>query len=59
MPAHGHPYAIDPSSANSWSSNGAGGFPTGGASGNTGYAGDGEAHFNIQPTTYCNVMIKL
>ena len=85
VPAHGHPYAIDPSSANSWSSNGAGGFPTGGAgavkpawtggvgdgndahiigggggaSGDTGYAGSGEAHFNIQPTTYLNVMIKL
>ena len=31
----------------------------GGASGNTGSAGSGEAHFNIQPTTYLNVMIKL
>jgi len=33
---------------------------TGGAvSGNTGSAGGGEAHFNIQPTCYINVMIKL
>jgi microcystin-dependent protein len=31
----------------------------GGASGNTSAAGSGEAHFNIQPTTYLNVMIKL
>jgi len=31
----------------------------GGFSGNTGAAGSGEAHSNIQPTTYCNVMVKL
>ncbi|MBK8211720.1 MAG: hypothetical protein IPK78_18975 [Rhodospirillales bacterium] len=31
----------------------------GGFSGNTGSAGGGEAHFNIQPTSYLNVMIKL
>ena len=31
----------------------------GGHAGNTGSAGSGEGHFNIQPTTYCNFMIKL
>ena len=31
----------------------------GAASGNTSAAGSGVAHFNIQPTTYLNVMIKL
>jgi microcystin-dependent protein len=31
----------------------------GGFSGNSGSAGSGEAHFNIQPTCYINVMIKL
>ena len=30
-----------------------------GASGSTGGAGGGQPHFNIQPTTYCNYMIKL
>ncbi len=31
----------------------------GAVSGNTGSAGSGETHFNIQPTCYVNVMIKL
>ncbi|MFO1146640.1 MAG: hypothetical protein U1E33_08915 [Rhodospirillales bacterium] len=31
----------------------------GGFSGNTGSAGSGEPHFNIQPTCYLNVMVKL
>jgi len=31
----------------------------GGFSGNTGSAGSGEAHSNIQPTTYLNTLIKL
>lgn len=74
IPAHGHAYSVPahdhPGGVNRYTgSQGTGGNAAnsapaqtglgGGFSGNTSAAGGGEAHFNIQPTTYLNVMIKL
>ncbi|QLH37717.1 MAG: hypothetical protein HWD60_00125 [Defluviicoccus sp.] len=45
--------------ANGGGTTGSGGAHTHTIAGSTGSAGGGEAHSNIQPTAYCNVMIKL
>ena len=74
VPAHTHPLgsplpayvAGKSSSSGSWTladqssgitNTGSGGDAT--ISGGTGGAGGSQPHFNIQPTTYCNYMIKL
>jgi len=66
IPNHTHPGAPTGNSVigggGGFSSSYGSGGSTGAAgafSGNTGSAGSGEAHSNIQPTTYCNVMVKL
>jgi microcystin-dependent protein len=70
---HGHPYRVDTSTQSSWSSSGAGAFPTGSGSNKAAYTGTPDASddhviggsgggqpFNLmQPSGFWNVMVKL
>ena len=67
MPAHAHTACVSGVAAGAsggdrtyplWGG-GVASSAAGAYAGNSGAAGGGAAHFNIQPTTYVNVMIKL